>query len=91
LHSLLHKERDRVHNHQGFKVQNHASFTDLAERVCKIKTPTSNQLNFNFEDISEDEDEVDYVSEPEHQALGTDTDTDSALPILKQRKISTIF
>jgi lysophospholipid hydrolase len=89
LHSLLHKERDRVHNHQGFKVQNHASFTDLAERVCKIKTPT--QLNFNFEDISEDEDEVDYVSEPEHQALGTDTDTDSALPILKQRKISTIF
>jgi lysophospholipid hydrolase len=91
LHSLLQKERNRVHNHQGFKVQNHASFTDLAERVCKIKTPTSNKLNFNFEDISEDEDEVDYVSEPEYQALGTDTDTDSAQPILKHRKISTNF
>lgn len=92
LHSLLHKERNKAHDQQGIQCQNSASFSDLAERVCKIKTPNTNQLNFvAFENISEDEDEVEYVSEPDYQALGTDTDTDSALPLLKQRKVSTMF
>jgi len=89
LHSLLHKERSKVQNLSGVQMDGHTTFTDLAERVCKIKDPNSNQMSLSqFEDISEDEDE--YMSEPDYQAIGTDTDTDSA-PKLKQRKISTMF
>ncbi|CAG2166134.1 unnamed protein product [Oppiella nova] len=89
LHSLLHKERSKVQNLSGVQMDGHTTFTDLAERVCKIKDPNSNQLSLSqFEDISEDEDE--YMSEPDYLAIGTDTDTDSA-PKLKQRKISTMF
>ncbi|XP_054162563.1 neuropathy target esterase sws-like [Oppia nitens] len=92
LHSLLHKERSKVYHRQGLAVQNHASFTDLAERVCKIKTPNNNKLNLSLtqiDDISEDDDE--YVSEPDMLNIGTDTDTDSAPKTLKHRKISTMF
>ena len=90
LLSLLNKERTKVHNHQGIRVQSHTSFTDLAERVCKIKAPNTTQWNFNnFDGISEDEEE-EYVSEPDFQTFGTDTDTDSA-PKFKQRKVSTMF
>lgn len=91
LHSLLHKERSKASNRQGIRIQSHNTFTDLAEKVCKIKVPNSFQTNIqNFEDISEDEDE--YVSEPDFQTIGTDTDTDSA-PKLKtrNRKVSTMF
>ena len=88
LHSLLHEEKSKVQTRQGIQVQSHTTFTDLAERVCKIKTPNHTWNLGNFDEISEDEDE--YVSEPDFQTFGTDTDTDSA-PKLKQRKVSTMF
>lgn len=65
-----------------------ASFTDLAERVCKIKKP---QVTFKeFEDISEDD--LEYTSEPEMHGFGTDTDTEILSAYVKSaRKSSTLF
>nr|XP_027203250.1 neuropathy target esterase sws-like [Dermatophagoides pteronyssinus] len=80
----------------GGKSPRQASFTDLAERICNIQNPlVSNE--FEFDDITEDEDEradnddddddeeemmTNYFSEPELR----DTDTD--IENLIDRKIS---
>ena len=68
--------------------QRHATFTDLAERVCKIKKPP---FTFkDFEDISEDE--LEYASEPELPGFGTDTDTEILNAYVNsKRKTSTLF
>lgn len=48
------------------------TFTDLAERICSIKTPMA--IMSEFDDI--DEDELEYASEPELHGFNTDTDTE---------------
>ena len=86
LQELL--DRNEVYHRQGINVRNTTSFTDLAEKVCKIRTPT-NQLNLSsFADISEDDEIDEYVSEPDYHFMGTDTDTDSNI---RYRKTSTMF
>lgn len=64
------------------------TFTDLAERVCKIKKPS---ITFKeFDDISEDE--MEYASEPELHGFGTDTDNEMLNEYVKsKRKSSNLF
>ncbi|GIX78191.1 neuropathy target esterase sws [Caerostris extrusa] len=72
LHNLLHNEINKE-NQQKRTLRN-ASFTDLAEMVCKIKKPV-----YKSYDVSDGEEEdlydreVGYTSEPEPSLLG-DTD-----------------
>ncbi|XP_055938535.1 neuropathy target esterase sws-like isoform X2 [Argiope bruennichi] len=70
LHNLLQNEINKE-NEQARSLRN-ASFTDLAEMVCKIKKPL-----YKSYDVSDDEDlyerDVGYISEPEPSLLG-DTD-----------------
>ncbi|XP_054724665.1 neuropathy target esterase sws-like isoform X1 [Uloborus diversus] len=72
LHNLLHNEMNK-HYHQKVTLRN-ASFTDLAEIVCKIKRPTYQV----YEDSDEESDLYNrdvngYTSEPDPSLLG-DTD-----------------
>lgn len=90
LYSFLRTDIDKraIMTHQGINVTNHASFTDLAEKVCKIQSP--NQLNYSSmtdtSDGEEDEDEPDqYNSEPEFSSH-----LDSELMGLRNRKFSTL-
>lgn len=65
----------------------HATFTDLAERVCKIKKPP---MSFKeFDDISEDE--LEYASEPEMPGFGSDTESELINVYQSNRKASTLF
>lgn len=70
LHNLLHNEMNK-HYHQKGTLQN-ASFTDLAEMVCKINRPVSYKV---FDDDGDlyDRDVGGYTSEPDPSLLG-DTD-----------------
>jgi len=87
------------------KVNVKPSFTDLAEKVCKIQAPKRNMsitqiLNMHYSD-EEEEEEEEYetdnaatVSEPEALVSGGATDTDEGgktRSLTRGRKISTNF
>lgn len=63
---------------------NPPTFTDLAERVCKIKKPIYSK---EFNDISEDDEELELASEPEMRDINTDTDNEMG-SYVKSRKTS---
>ena len=95
LHSYLQKERDKVYHSQGIEIPSQASFTDLAEKVCRVQSPAKS-LSFYSDatDLSEEDEEPDYYyhSEPEINGNNTDTDNDllSSAKFI-HRKISTAF
>lgn len=72
LYSFLAKNKIKVFDQQGIKLPTQATFTDLAEKVCKINKPTENQQQREFlslseyEDDEEEDSEIDcYNSDPE--------------------------
>jgi lysophospholipid hydrolase len=75
------------------------TFTDLAEKVCKIKAPARSQQFLSVSEYEEDEEEEDtdcdayncYISEPELSASNRDLEEYARLGKLRDRKGSTLF
>jgi len=101
LYSFLRTDVDKkaIMVQQGINVRNHASFTDLAEKVCKIQAPTKRLTYSSMTDTSEsemsmedDDDEPDqYNSEPDFSSRSVDMDAELVgLQELRSRKFSTL-
>lgn len=75
------------------------TFTDLAEKVCKIKAPARSQQFLSLSEYEEDEEEEDtdldgydyYISEPELSLTNRDLEEYARLGRLRDRKVSTLF
>jgi len=105
LHAYLQIERDHVYQQQGIHIPTQPSFTDLAEKVCRVhskpipKPPILYSDGCGTEESDEDEEEggdIDYYyhSEPEVDGPnGTDTENEltTSSKSYVQRKTSTAF
>lgn len=95
FHNFLQFDKNKVIRHQGIKSPSQTSFTDLAERVCKIQAPKKRISFAQYSEYSDeyDDDDVEelYLSEPDLHAAATDTDTDQGTFSRRFRKTSTMF
>ncbi|KAI1290330.1 Neuropathy target esterase sws [Halotydeus destructor] len=99
LYTFLTTDKDKkaILTQQGINVKNQASFTDLADKVCKIHSPnipnTPNHYSLtdtsDCEDYDEDDEPEMYNSEPEFPTHHTDTENEHSS--LRNRKFSTMY
>lgn len=107
LHSFLQKEKEEVYQKQGIRVPHHPlTFTDLAEKVCKVQSPSIKRgfvLNFastgaETDDFTDDEYDEDYNDDDglegayhsEPDCNANGSDAD-AFAKIRVRKISTMY
>lgn len=93
LNSVLFKNKHKVFDQQGLKLPTRTSFTDLAEKVCKISEPNERYRFLSLSDCEEENDDYDseegtdcYNSEPEMS-----TEFKEEYSNLRERKVSTLF
>ncbi|RWS04783.1 neuropathy target esterase sws-like protein, partial [Dinothrombium tinctorium] len=80
LHLYLQSDKNKMYSQQGINISHNASFTDLAEKVCKIREPKRNRETF---DSSEEENDG-YPSEDELDLENVENYSDGSK--LRQRK-----